>query len=1124
MLQRGAKILFVILVGFGLLLPASAYAQTKLLRYPDIHGDRVVFTYAGDLWVAPVGGGQAVRLTAHPGVEIFAKFSPDGRWIAFTGQYDGDEQVYIVPSTGGVPRQLTYYPAQGPLPHRWGFDNVVYGWTTDGAGILFRSLRDGTGIADGRLFTVSVDGGLPVALPMPSAGAGELLPGERLVYSPLFRDFRNWKRYEGGWAQDLWIFNLNTYEAFNFTNDPRTDRDPMWVGDQIFYVSDRTGKLNIYSYDPAAEVTETVTSYTDSDVRWPSADGEGRIVFELDGELNVLDTSSGDTRRVVITVPDDGMAARPSHMNVASYLEDFEISPKGERALFVARGDVFTAPIENGVTRNLTRSSNAHDRMARWSPDGAKIAYVSDRTGEEEIWLIAQDGTGDAEQITDGSAAGMFFGLQWAPDGSHLAYTDKNGKLWVFDVESKQRTEIADQRNGLLNSFNWSPKSGHIALDLADASGFSSIWVWSRADGELRRVTDEIFNEFSPAWDPNGDYLFYISDRQYAPQLGSFEWNYVLDRESYIYALALRDDVKHPFPPESDEVTIEKKEEEEDEEAPGGEGGGEGATGDEGDEAAGDEGEEAGGEEAAGEEGEDEDDFIEIDFDGIGERVARVPVGADNYVGLSANDGHLFYFKTAAGFYGRAGTSPPSIMVFSMADREASEFVGGAGGYAISADGNKILVSAGPRFTLHNARSGGGSGGQPVSTSGLTAEVVPSEEYEQIFDEVWRRFRDFFYVENMHGYDWEGLRDEYRPLLAHVAHRSDLNYILGEMISELSSSHTYIAGGDWEIPARPGAALPGARFELDTQANRYRIARILEGHNEEQKYRSPLTEIGVDISEGDYVLAIDGVELRGNDNPYRLLQHKNTPVTLTVNDSPDMEGSRGVVYRPIANEASLFYLNWVENNRRKVAEATGGRVGYLHVPDMGANGIYEFIKWFYGQVRKEGLIVDVRGNGGGNVSSMLIERLKRELLATGFARGSEDATTYPQVVFYGPMVALMSETSASDGDIFPAMFKQAGLGPIIGKRSWGGVIGITNYGPLMDGGQVNVPQFGFADTEGNWIIEGFGVEPDIVVENDAKSIIEGSDPQLERGIEEILRMINENPKRLPIRKADPIKR
>ncbi|MGD8818210.1 MAG: S41 family peptidase, partial [Acidobacteriota bacterium] len=895
-------------------------------------------------------------------------------------------------------------------------------------------------------------------------------------------------------------------QAVNFTNDPRTDRDPMWVGDRIYYVSDRTDKLNIYSYDPRSQATEQITHYTDFDVRWPGSDGENRIVFELDGELKILDTSSGDVRDVVISVPDDDLASRPHFMDVSRYLEDFELSPKGERALFVARGDVFTAPIEHGVTRNLTRSSDAHDRMARWSPDGARIAYISDKSGEEEIWLIAQDGSGEARQLTDGAQAGMFFALAWSPDGGMLGYTDKDGKLWVVDVETGQRTEVADQRDGLIGGFAWSPHGGYIAVSMTNQAGFGSIYVWSRTDGQLRQVTDELFNQFSPTWDPDGDYLFYISDREYAPQLGSFEWNYVVDRESYIYALALRDDVANPFPPRNDEVTVEEAEEE------GASAAGEEAT------AETTEAQAAAEPSAAGAAA----DFIDIDFEGLGQRVTRVPVEADNYGGLAANDGYLFFFKSGAGFYGRGPAEPPTLMVFSMEGREASEFASPVSGYALSEDGRKILVAQGPRFSLHDARAGGG--GTPVSTAGLQAEVIPDQEYVQIFNEVWRRFRDFFYAANMNGYDWEAIRAEYLPLVQYVAHRSDLNYILGEMISELSNSHTYITGGDWEIPERPVVALPGARFELDEQAGRYRIARIFEGQNEEDRYRSPLTEVGVDAHQGDYVLAVDGEPLRGSDNPYRLLQNKSGMVTLTLNDTPSMEGAREVVYRPIGAETSLIYLDWVLGNRRKVDEATDGRVGYLHVPDMGANGIYEFIKWFYGQVRKEGLIVDVRSNGGGNVSSMLIERLRRELLATGFARGNEDASTYPQVMFYGPMVALMNETSASDGDIFPAMFKQAGLGPVIGKRSWGGVTGITSYGPLIDGGQVNVPQFGFADTHGNWIIEGHGVEPDIEVDNDPASVIAGDDQQLDRAIQEVLRLMQENPMHLPNRPPDPIKR
>jgi tricorn protease len=1101
-----ALIALIALVAF---LPlGEALAQTKLLRFPDVFGDQVVFTYAGDLWLAPVDGGRAVRLTAHPGVELFAKFSPDGRWIAFTGQYDGDEQVYVVPATGGAPRQLTFYPAMGPLPHRWGYDNVVYGWTPDGSAVLFRSLRYAEGIGEGRLYTVDVDGGLPVPLPMPYSGAGEFLPdGKTILYSPLMRDFRNWKRYEGGWAQDLWTFDLETHEAKNFTNNVRTDRDPMWAGDKVYFVSDRTGTLNIFSYDLRSEQIVQITDSTTWDVRWPAADSENRIVYEFGGELMVLNTDTGRSQAISITVPDDGLATRPSRIQVSNYIEDFELSPMGERALFVARGDVFSAPIEDGPTRNLTRSSNAHDKGARWSPDGSTIAFISDRDGEEEIYLIAQDGSGDPEQLTDGNST-YLFGLEWSPDSEQIAYTNSEGKLLVVNVESKQVREIADERYGLIGGGAWSPNGGHIAFTLNEETGFSSVHVWSAADGQVRRVTDALFNEFSPTWDPEGNYLYYLSDREFAPQLGSFDWNFVVDRETYIYALALRKDVPHPFPPKSDEVTVEKADEK---------GEGEEAAGEE---AAEGEAEGEASEQAAGEAGSD---YIEIDFDGLAQRVARIPVEADNYGGLVANEGNLLYFKGGPGYYGRGSDVRPTLMIFNMDSREAGTLAEGVFGYAVSADGSKVLAARGGSFQLFNASPG--ASGKPVSTSGLYVDRIPKQEWYQIFDEVWRRFRDFFYVENMHGYDWVALRDQYRPLLQHVAHRSDLNYVIGEMISELSVSHTYIAGGDWEIPDRPRVALPGAHFELDADAGRYRIAEILEGHNEESKYRSPLTEIGVDISVGDYVLAINGDELRGSDNPYRLLRNQaGDPVTFTVNDQPSFEGAREVTINPLTSETNLNYFAWVAKNRERVERETDGRIGYMHIPDMGVSGIYEFIKWFYGQTRKEGLIVDVRGNGGGNVSAMIIERLRRELLATGFNRTSEAASTYPQVMFNGHMVALLNETSASDGDIFPAMFKKAGLGKLIGKRSWGGVIGITSYGPLIDGGQVNVPQFGFASPEGEWVIEGYGVEPDIEVDNDPQSVINGDDPQLERAIQEILTLVNEDPRRLPTKPADPIKR
>ena len=1096
MLRRTLIVLAACAVALGLAAPAAA--QTKLLRFPDIHGERLVFSYGGDLWLASTAGGLATRLTAHPGLELFPRFSPDGARIAFTGQYDGDEQVYVIPASGGVPRQITYYPARGPLAPRWGYDNQVYDWSPDGQAVLFRSLRYSTDLSDSRLFLASADGGLPVPLPMPESGAGDLSPdGTRVVYSPLFRDFRTWKRYEGGWAQELYIFDRETHAVERVTDHRRADRDPMWIGDAIYFTSDRGGTLNLYGYDLASRETTQLTHSETWDVRWPGDDGAGRIVYELNGELQIYSIDEGTSRPIAITVPDDGLAMRPSRVAAADLIEDAELSPQGERALFVARGDVFTAPIENGPTRNLTRSSGAHDKWARWSPDGRRIAYVSDASGEDEIYLIAQDGSGEPEQLTSGGQA-MRYAPEWSPTGKHLAFGDKDGRLYVIDIETKAVIDVADEARGPLRDYVWSPRGGYLAFSMSDPTGFDSIYVWSLADRALHRITGEFFHEWNPAWDPDGDFLYYLSDRQFAPQLGSFEWNYLVDRETGIYALALRRDVEHPLPPESDEVELTGGDEESDPDSDGGDG-----------EAEDDDG-------AGGEEGP-----IAIDFDGLARRVVRLPVTFDNYVGLSGADDGVFFIRGGAQYYGRRGDVQPALQRFTFEDRETQTIADGIGGYAVSRDGEKVLVREGRAWNVYPA---GGGDAAAVSTAGLMVDRVPAEEWTQIFDEVWRRFRDFFYVENMHGYDWDALRDRYRPLLAHVAHRSDLNYVIGEMVAELNVSHAYIAGGDWETPDRPQVALPGAVFELDAAADRYRIAAIFAGQNEEPRYRAPLTEIGVDARVGDYVLAIDGEELRGSDNPYRVLRHRaDRPVRLTLGAAPAFDGAREVTFTPVTEERSLRYLAEVDANRRRVSEMTDGRVGYLHVPDMGAAGIQEFIKWFYGQIRKEGLVIDVRGNGGGNVSQMLIERLGRRVLGTGFARTYDTPDTYPAVAFHGHLVCILDEDSASDGDIFPYRFREAGLGPLIGKRSWGGVIGITSHGPLLDGGSVNVPQFGTNGADGSWVVENVGVEPDIEVENDPRSVIAGRDPQLERAVEEVLRMMRENPKALPERPAPPVK-
>ena len=1102
----------------ALVASTAAYSQTKLLRFPDIRGDRVVFTYGGDLWTAPAAGGMATRLTSHPGVELFGKFSPDGKWIAFTGQYDGDEQVYVVPTTGGEPRQLTFYPARGPLPPRWGWENQVYGWSKDGKQIYFRSSRDSWSVGMARLYSVSIDGGASEPLPMPSAGSGDYSPsGNEMVYSPQSRDFRSEKRYGGGQANQLYIFDMKSRSAKKITDGPRATRDAMWVGDTIFYNSDRDGHFNLYAYNVGSGRSTQVTTNRQYDVRWPSSDNENQIVYELNGELQVFDTRSRKATPISINVPDEGIARRPSRVAAGNLIQSVGLSPKAERVLFAARGDIFTAPIEKGPTRNLTHSSGAFDKWPSWSPDGSQVAFVSDMSGEEEIYLVPQDGSKPAEQITRGGRA-MRYQPEWAPDGKRIAFSDKDGKVFVITLADRKVTEIADARRGQVRDYTWSPRGNYLSFTMPNENQFSSIYIWSAADNQLRRVTEENFNANNPAWDPQGNYLYFLSDREFLPQLSNVEFNFATNRTTYIYAMALRKDVKHPFPPESDEVTVAKTD---DGPKPASPAASPAASPSDSPAAAA-----PASAEAKPEAAPKPPATLTIDFDNIVNRVARAPIGADNYFGLSVKPGHLLYIVGGAGYYGRQGDRTSQLKLYSLKDRKETTLAEDIRGYVLADDGAKVLVGQGPAATVYNlydATPTGDRTRKAVSTAGLFVDRVPAEEWEQIFNEVWRRYRDWFYVSNMHGFDWVALREQYKPLLKYVAHRSDLNYVIHEMISELTVQHAYIDGGDFQIPPRPRFGLPGARFELDKQAGRYRISKIFTGDNEEDLYRSPLTEIGVNASVGDYVLAIDGEELKANDDPYRLLKNKaDNPVQLTLNKTPTMQGARTVSYRPITEESNLIYLDWTVANREKVSKATNGRVGYLHLPDMGANGIREFIKWYYPQLNKEGLIVDVRANGGGNVSRMIIERLRRKVLALGYSRTNDDATTYPDAVFFGPMVSILDENSGSDGDIFPAMFREAGLGPLIGKRSWGGVVGITNRGSLIDGGVVSVPEFGFANKNGEWVIEGYGVDPDIEVDNDPQSVLAGKDPQLDRAIAEIMAKLK-NPVKLPGKPAPPVK-
>ncbi|MDO4588132.1 MAG: S41 family peptidase [Planctomycetia bacterium] len=1094
--------------------------ETRLLRYPDLFGDEVVFTYAGDIWKASVKGGNATRLTAHEGQEMFAKFSPDGKWIAFTGQYDGDEQVYVIPSNGGVPKQLTFYPISGPNPPRRGFDHQVLGWTPDSQQILFRSGRDSNGIdALTNLYLININGGLPEKLPIPVAGAGDLSPdGKQIVYSPLFRDFRHWKRYEGGWAQYLMIFNRESNEFQKIPTTPRTDRDPMFVGDSIYFVSDRDGTMNLYRFHAENNEIEQLTDYNDWDIRWASSDAKDRIVYELAGQLYIYDTNKKTETKIPITVPHDGLAMRPSRINVEDQIESIELSPQGKRALVVARGDIFTVPAEKGNTRNLTKSSGAHERNAVWSKDGKWIAFISDKSGEEQIYLIDQTGNQDAIQLTD-SFVFRLNDLQWSPDGKALSVNDARNHLWVIELETNEETgipqakppqEIAKDFNGGNPVGVWSPCGNYLAFSLQTEVGYGSIYIWDKTTRQTVQITDEMFDNHSPLWSADGDWLYFIGQRDFSPQISLIEWNFAGNRFNSLFAVALRKDVKNIFAPQSDEVEIESDEEVKKSEVKKSE-------------VENAETEKSESETTESQESEKKEERKPIEFEGIQQRVVRLPVSSENYENLAAAGDFLYYMSSPAPFYGRDSYAKVKLQSFDLKKQEEATFLDNVSGFAISPDATKILIQQDEGLNLYDIAATSGEA-TPISTSNLFVDRNPQEEWNEIFEEVWRRFRDYFYVRNMHGLDWKAIGDQYRELLPFVAHRSDLTYILTEMISELNIGHCYIEGGDYIVPQRPTSGLAGVLFELDKDANRYKIAKIYEGQNEESKYRSPLTELGVDVSEGDYLFEIDGEELWGNDNPYRLLQNKENAVSWKVGKKADGSDAHIITYQPIANEARLRYLNAVLERMRRVKEASDGRIGYFHVPDMGANGVYEFIKWYYPQIRKEGIIIDDRNNGGGNISPWMIMRLNQKLLGTRFGSQRETPTTYPTIACNAHLLCLINETSASDGDIFPYYFRKSGLGDLIGKRTWGGVVGYSLTGPLTDGGNVVVPLSATNDEKGEYIIEGFGVEPDIEVEQDPTSMRMGIDSQLERGIEEMLKKINEEPRRvLPKRPDDPDK-
>ena len=1050
--------------------------EARLLRFPAIHGDQVAFTYAGNLYTVSAKGGVARRLTNHDGFEMFPRFSPDGKWIAFTGQYDGNTEVYLIPSQGGVPKRLTYTATLGrdDIGDRMGPNNIVIGWKNSGREILFRSRMASFNDFIGQLYTISIDGGLPEQLPLPRGGFGSFSPDDsKLVYNRIFREFRTWKRYRGGMADEVWIYDFNTKKTEAITRNDASDIIPMWVGDKIYFNSDRDDekRFNLWSYDLKTKATKQVTQFKDFDVKFPSkGEGDKAIVFENGGFIYKLDPTTDKMEKISVKIQEDFLTGRGGLKDLSKSVHQFEISPDGKRALLAARGELFTVPATAGLTRNLTNTSGIHERDAKWSPDGKMIAYISDASGEDEIYTVAQDGNEPSTQLTT-DADTYKYEIFWSPDGKKILWGDKKFRLQFVDVATKKVTQVTQAKAWEIRSYAWSPDSKWIAWAQDEIDSMDKVYLHSVDQNKAWEVTDGWYNSGQPAFSSDGKYLFFVSQRDFNPIYSNTEWNHAYQDMSRIYFVTLAKDVPNPFKPKQDEVN---------EPAP------------------------------APAPKLELGAPIKVDVDGLKDRILSLPIAAANYRNLQSAGGLLYYLRQSSrepgaffGAYDLANTKEISL--------------GSVNGFEISHDQKKILVAKGGAYGIIDLPKGGNvEVGKPLDLSGLEMRLNRQAEWKQIYNECWRQMRDFFYDPGLHGVDWPAIKSKYAALLPHVQHRADLTYVIGEMIAELNAGHAYVGGGDVPSVPRTPMGLLGAQLKKHPDTRYYQIAKILKGANWDRGLRSPLTEMGVDVREGEFIVAINGQPTNEVANIYELLMNTvGKPITLKISSAPNAKGARNVVVTPIGDESKLYYHDWVQTNIKKVSDATGGKVGYLHVPDMQAPGLNEFVKHYYPQITKKALIIDMRGNGGGNVSPMLIERLRREIAMVGIARNSQP-TISPTGTFFGPMVCLLNEFSASDGDLFPFQFKHYKLGPLIGKRSWGGVVGIRGSLPLVDGGTLNKPEFSRYDIEGKkWIIEGYGVDPDIEQDNDPAKEFAGTDEQLLKGIEVILEKLKKEEKKLP---------
>ena len=1068
------KLLALAILGILIIQNAVAQDQARLMRYPDINKNLIAFVYAGDIWSVDSNGGEARRLTSHPGMELFPKISPDGKWIAFSAEYSGSRQIFVMPSNGGTPKQLTWYNSVGVMPPRGGIDDVPLDWTSDSKNILIRANRTPFGERNGKYFLVSLEGGLEKPLSIINGGFATLSPDDKKIcFTPVDREFRTWKRYKGGRASDLWVYDLDKNTSEQITDFKGTDQLPTWFGDNIYFASDRDLKLNIYQYNTQTKALKQLTSHADFDCMWPSGEN-GQMVYENGGFLFKLNLTTGREEKVNISIHFDNPNTVPYYKNVKDFVEGFEVSPTGKRALISARGDIFSIPAENGATYNLTNSQGIREISPSWSPDGKYISYYSDTSGEYEIYLLENKKGAEPRQLTSGSSAWKY-DSKWSPDGKYLLYFDRTLQLKLVDSQTGKTTVVTHADRSEIHSYSFSPDSKWIAYDKEGANGLGAVWVYNLETAQNSQLTDDQFNSGSGVFSTDGKYIYFLSDRDFNLDFSSFEFNYLYNKATRIYAMALKADCPKLFKDKNDlepvkEAEKPKEEQKKDKKA-----------------------------KPDTKVVAKDSVKVQIDLEGINSRITAFPLNAGTYRNLVAVEGGILYI------------SEGSLHKYSIEDKKDEEVIDKAGQAVVSADGKMMLYTSGKEFGITKLTAGQKSGAGKLNLDDMVMKIDPKKEWNQIYTDGWRIFRDYFYASNMHGVDWKGIKERYSPLVQYVSHRADLDYILGEIISETNTGHSYVDWGDFERPKRVDTGLLGAELQADQASGKYRISKIYSGENWNESRRSPLTEQGVNVKEGDFLIAINGTELSQVTNPYELLENTvGKMVEITVNSKPEATGAKTYTIRPIDSELELMQLNWVQERRKMVDKLSGGKIGYIYVPNTSTDGNRELYRGMYEYNEKEALIIDDRYNGGGFIPDVMTSLLERKTL-TYWQRNGLASMKTPGIAHNGPKVMLTNGYSSSGGDAFPYYFRKKGLGKLIGTRTWGGLVGLSGNAGFVDGGGIEVPQFGVYDENEQWIIEGVGVSPDIEVVDRPEQLAKGEDPCIEKAVEVLLKQLQENP-------------